>query len=550
LFCFTQVFAQTQTVGLFTRIVGSYDSGYILFPPYQNSDTTYLINRCGQLIHKWPSTYTPGADAYLLPDGSLLRAGHYPNVIFDSCGCGIGGIIERIDWNGNVVWHYIISDNSQVQSHDIFPLPNGNILVDVWENISAHDALAAGRDPAILGTRLYSPKVIEIKPIGTSSAQIVWTWRLWDHLIQDRDPVKPNYGIVSNHPELVNINFINYAAEPSKAPDWTHLNSVAYNPTLDQVLLSFRNFNEICIIDHSTDSAMAAGHKGGKYSKGGDLIYRWGNPAVYGRGTTADVKLFEQHDPEWITSGKYNGQIMIFNNGLGRLAPYGSTIDIINPPIDSSGNYSLAAGGTYGPSSSSYSYPPLPSTSFFSTNMGSAQVVPNGDILIDNANSGNFFEIDSNNNIVWQYVNPVSGGAPLAQYKPAIGNSVYRCLFYPANYAAFTTHSMDPGKPIELNPLPNDCDSTIISGTPLISAVQQQIAIYPNPSTGIVTLQTSGTAAIRNIAIMDMAGRLLQTVTHIAYKQQIDVSKLADGIYLLKTEDVNGNITQTKLIRQ
>jgi len=67
-----------QTVGLFTHLKGSEDDGYMLFSPLTNSDTTYLIDKCGKLVHKWASIYNPGADVYLLPDGTLLRSGHYP----------------------------------------------------------------------------------------------------------------------------------------------------------------------------------------------------------------------------------------------------------------------------------------------------------------------------------------------------------------------------------------------------------------------------------------------------------------------------------------
>ncbi len=549
--CSTHIFSQTPTVGLFTHVAGSYDSGYVLFPPYVNCDTTYLINRCGKLVHKWPSAYTPGADAFLLPDGSLLRAGHIANPTFDPCGCGIGGIIERIDWSGNVAWHYIISNSLQSQNHDICPLPNGNILVDVWESIDYPTAVNYGRNPLYINKTLYVPKVMEIKPLGTDSAEIVWTWRLLDHMIQDYDPILPNYGVVKDHPELVDFNYINTAAEPPNGTDWTHFNSIAYNSDLDQVMLCFRNFNEIYIIDHSIDSATAAGHVGGKYKKGGDLLYRWGNPAVYGRDTTSsEQKLYLPHNPEWISYGKYKGQIIIFNNGVGRPGGSGSSIDIINPPVDTSGSYSLPTGGIYEPSSLSFTYPPTITSSFLSATMGSAQVLPNGHIFINDAIAGKFFEIDSSNNIVWQYVNPVSNGVPIEQYTLPTSNSVYRAIVYPTNYPAFTTHAIEPGDPIELNPIHIDCDSTIIivSGVPQL--MPQLISIYPNPSTHTITVQSNSTSAIQKIWITDMAGKLLLTAEHVATQQQIDISMLADGIYLLKAEDVNGMVSQTKLIKQ
>ena len=88
---------------------------------------------------------------------------------------------------------------------------------------------------------------------------------VWDHLIQDFDPSKANYGDVEDHPELVDINFGSYSS------DWLHSNSIDYNEEFDQILLSVHNFHEIWIIDHSTTTEEAAGHTGGNSGKGGDI---------------------------------------------------------------------------------------------------------------------------------------------------------------------------------------------------------------------------------------------------------------------------------------
>ena len=209
LFC-TSNEQTTQTVGLYTHTTGSEDDGYVLFAPIEGSDTAYLIDKCGKAVHKWAGDYTPGLDVYLLPDGSLLRSGNYHNPVFDSTNISAGGIIERYDWNGHLLWHYIISDSFQTQNHDIYYMPNRHILVAIWDVISYTEAIANGRNPATLGANLWSAKVMEIEPIGTNSANIIWQWRAWDHLIQDYDSTKLNYGVVADHPELLNLNYTNY----------------------------------------------------------------------------------------------------------------------------------------------------------------------------------------------------------------------------------------------------------------------------------------------------------------------------------------------------
>ena len=136
--------------------------------------------------------------------------------------------------------------------------------------------------------------------------EIVWEWHAWDHLIQDFDSTKANYGVVADHPELIDVNYFTNNGNP----DWMHANAIDYNENLDQVVISNPEFNEIWIIDHSTTTAQAAGSTGGSAGRGGDLIYRWGNPMTYGHGDSTDIQLHYQHNPNWIddfvpSSGQY-----------------------------------------------------------------------------------------------------------------------------------------------------------------------------------------------------------------------------------------------------
>ena len=81
---------------------------------------------------------------------------------------------------------------------------------------------------------------------------------MWDHLIQDSDATKANYGDVAAHPELVDVA-CNGRATPAF---WNHMNSLEYNAKLDQIALSVRGCNEIWIIDHGTTTKQAASHTG------------------------------------------------------------------------------------------------------------------------------------------------------------------------------------------------------------------------------------------------------------------------------------------------
>ena len=82
--------------------------------------------------------------------------------------------MKKLDWEGNVMWNYIIADSVNCQHHDICPLPNGNILVSVSVNKTIKEAIDAGRNPLLLGSKLQSEKILELRPVGNNSAEIVW----------------------------------------------------------------------------------------------------------------------------------------------------------------------------------------------------------------------------------------------------------------------------------------------------------------------------------------------------------------------------------------
>jgi len=437
-----------KTLGLITSKKGSVSDGYVLFAPL-HSRTTYLIDKCGNQINSWKSNHLPGYSAYLLPDGGLLRTGVVVDSFFRFS--GKGGIIEKYDWNGKLVWSYIISNDSLSQHHDICPMRNGNILIIAWHGIPTGKAESFARLPgSVGGAFLASERIIEIKPIGTNEAEVVWQWSLWDHVAQDVDSSKPNYCVIKQHPELMNLNY------KVGLPDWIHLNGIDYNEELDQIILSTHQKNEIWIIDHSTTMAEAATHKGGKYGRGGDFLYRWGNPEAYNAGTHNDQTLFRQHNPHWIPKGMKNGgEIMIFNNSAER-DPFCSAVEIISPPQDAPGFYKQTV--PFGPAKAKWSYKDSIPSRFFAFHISGAQRLSNGNTLICDGVKGKFFEIDKNNKTVWEYVNPVSTGDTIMidGVKPD-RNKVFKCIYYSSDYGAFVGRDIKPELPIEIMAKPSNC---------------------------------------------------------------------------------------------
>lgn len=378
--------------------------GYTLFAPMA-STIAYLIDNSGEVIHTWESDYNPALSVYLLENGSILRTASLglPSDSTFYFGGGAGGLVQKFDWNGTVIWEFEYSNNQHLLHHDIKALPDGNVLMIAWEYKTGEEAVAAGRDPRLLAEgELWPDHIIEVEPNGAIGGNIVWEWHVWDHLIQDYNVTAENYGVVADHPELIDINF---CSRPRWA-DWTHINSIDYNEEFDQILLSVNGFTEIWVIDHSTTTEEAAGHSGGNSGKGGDILFRWGNPQAYRAGDASDEKFFKQHDAQWIGSGyPGEGNILVFNNGNNRPDGSYSSVDEIVPPVDDNGNYFMTPGSAYGPEEQTWIYTAENPTDFYSQGVSGVQRLPNGNTLICDGQDGLFFEVTPEKNIVWEYTN-------------------------------------------------------------------------------------------------------------------------------------------------
>jgi hypothetical protein len=483
--------------------------------------------------------YKPGQSVYLLADGTLFRTGNVGNTTFVAG--GQGGIVEKIDWNGNVTWSYLLSDANKCQHHDAKVLPNGNVLIIAWELKTDAEAIAKGRNPALVPTTIWSEQILEIQPSGTNGGTIVWEWHLWDHLEQNFDQTKENFVASISNTGLLDINY-NASATTE---DWIHLNSIDYNPQLDQILISAHNMDEIYIIDHSTTTIQAASHTGGNSGKGGDFLYRWGNPQVYNQGSTSDQKLFGQHNARWIESGlPYENNIMIFNNGLARPGGAYSTVEIINPPVN--GNTYSSSTLPFLPNSSLWNYNDGNPNNFYSMNISGAQQLANGNVLITGGTNGHLIEVDSLGTKLWEYVNPVKATGIISQGSTATQNTVFRSTFYSSTYSGFAGHILLATSIIEnTNTVSDNCQLNLTNSIKDLD-MNDPLIVFPNPANRSITIsiQTDG-----NIEIYNQIGELILSKQYnYSSNENLDISNLNEGIYLIKFQNENGSIQTQKLI--
>jgi len=230
-----------NTVGLLSYSpMQSYD-GYNLIYPH-NQSSVFLLNNCGEIVHEWTddANWRPGNTAYLTEEGLLYKTKRDATVTSDRMWAGGGGaIIEIRDWDNNLIWQYTLNNDSLRLHHDIALTPEGTVLAIAWELKTEAECAAVGRDVSTLDRAEMWPDIIlEIDP---ETDEIVWEWRAWDHLIQDFDETKDNFGVVAEHPELIDVNY----GRVDGHPDWMHANSIDYNDELKQILLSVPYFDEV-----------------------------------------------------------------------------------------------------------------------------------------------------------------------------------------------------------------------------------------------------------------------------------------------------------------
>ena len=458
--------------------------GYILYT-VPNSPYAYLINRKGEVVHQWKANY--GAfGGYLLDDGSIILGLDDPDYPVFGHGGPYGRLI-KLTWDGKLLWDFEYATREHILHHDMAVMPNGNILATVYEATTYDEALALGRRPDMIP--LDGPwleKIIEIEPQGKFDGKIVWEWYIKDHLIQNHDPRMANYGNPKDHPELLDFNRglpipaaitedsleilkLKGIAERNDTPgslgaDIYHFNSINYNADLDQIVVSSPHLSEILVLDHSTSTKEAAGHKGGKSGKGGDFLYRWGNPQNYMKGDSTNRQLFGQHDVRWVEKGKPGeGHLTVFNNHppsdvkdfmqelMGPISERYSAVYEITSPINERGTYELDKNAAFGPDQPFWIYTAADTFTFYSPFISGAQRMENGNTLINEGARGRFMEVTPEGKTVWEYLIPYRGEIRKPDGEPNnpmfMAYSQFRATFIPVEHPAFSGKELNPIKP-------------------------------------------------------------------------------------------------------
>lgn len=232
---------------------------------------------------------------------------------------------------------FIVSDSMgsangfTIDVHDLQILPGGHYMLLAQEsrimNLSSYHFFGFLHNlPGGTNAEVIGVVIQEFD----ENKNLVWEWKAHDNFsFNDVDSM--------------------YLLSPNKV-DWTHANAVEQDSD-GNILLSCRHFNEITKINRQT----------------GDIMWRLGGKRNQFNFINDPLKFTGQHDIRRIS----NGHVTLFDNGYYH-----------NPPLARALEYDLDESYKIANLVWSYSY----SSSVYSIAVGSHQVLPNGNHLIDFGN--------------------------------------------------------------------------------------------------------------------------------------------------------------------
>ena len=353
-----------------------FEDSYVM--AIENGGTkSYLLNKKGNKIKQWNFNDNLGQDIELLDNGQLLAMFKIDTPIISFP--GYGGIIRLINPDGSIDWEFEYYSNNYITHHDLDRLPNGNVLFIAWERIETEVAQQNGVNG---GANIFTETLIEVNP---ETDEIVWEWHSWDHIVQEFDENLPNYGIVSENPQLININY-----NDASTSNLMHFNGLDYDEEKDVIYVTVNYYSEVWVIDHSTTTAEASEHTGGNYDRGGDLLYRFGNPTTYNNPEGERI-FFNCHFPNLIEgNAPGNGNMLVYNNGNN--LSQSSVVEIQLPEFSLTPNVNNEPNVVWS----------FTDSSLFSPFISGAVRLDNGNTLICEGTYG-FWEISPDGNVVWKY---------------------------------------------------------------------------------------------------------------------------------------------------
>jgi hypothetical protein len=387
-------------------------NGYTVLSPL-GTQAVIVIDMNGAVVKRWDGfNNSAGGPARVLPGGVVIAASGARPPHQESL-----ELVQR-DFDGNVRWRFdrgeriTMRDGSTVwsarQHHDWQRdnFPAGYYSPEYTPAVEGGNTLilthAARTQSSVADRPLEDDRLVEV----SWSGDVLWEWLASDHIDE--------LGFAPDARQVIKAAAAFSAARGSY--DWLHVNSATYvgpNRWFDQSDTRFAPNN---VIISSREASLLA-----IVGRDGRIVWRLGPDFSASKELRAIRQIIGQHHAHLIPKGLPGaGNLLVFDNGgssgygfANPIAPDGrgafaratSRVLEINPvTLELVWSYANAR--------------------FFSTNISSAQRLPNGNTLVTAGAGGRMFEVMPDGTIVWEYMYPLFSG-------PNASNAVYRAYRVP-----------------------------------------------------------------------------------------------------------------------
>src|SRR5688572_11864665 len=408
-------------------------SGFTVLSPL-GTQAAIVIDMNGKVVKQWDGfNNSAGGPARVLPNGDVIAASGARPGRQESL-----ELVQR-DFAGTVVWR--LDRNEQIQTADGKTIqslrqhhdwqredfPAGYYSPDATPARSGSNTLVLThtdrRVPDIADVLLQDDRIIEVSPSG----DITWQWSAGDHINELGFDARARAAIRGARAGGAGAGRGAGPAAPAGAGrgdagrgnagrgdagrggagrgaaapaafDWLHLNSATYLGPNRWFDAGDKRFAPNHVIVSSREASLLA-----IIARDGSIVWRLGPDFLQSDALRAIGQIIGQHQAHLIPKGLPGaGNLLVFDNGGASgygepsgMAPRGvgvyarpSSRVLEIDPVSLAVVWSYTAGAQ-----------------FFSSNISGMQRLPNGNTLITEGAGGRVFEVTSDRQIVWEFMN-------------------------------------------------------------------------------------------------------------------------------------------------
>ena len=382
-----------------------------------------VIDMNGDVVKRWEGyNDSAGGPARLLPGGVVVAAVGARPPHQESLA------LEQRDFDGKVLWRFDHNQQLEVDGKTIWALrqhhdwqredfPAGYYSPDATPAITGSKTLILTHinhdQPAVADVTLEDDRLIEVSWDG----KIVWEWLASDHIDE--------LGFAADARAAIHAG-PGFNARRSGF-DWLHTNSATYvgpNHWFDEGDMRFAPDNVLISSRQASLLAIVA--------RDGHIVWRLGPDFSQSEALRKLRQIIGQHHAHFIPKGLPGaGNLLVFDNGGA--SGYGAPTPVA---LNGSGIYARANSRVLeiNPVTLELVWSYVSPAQFYSSNISSAQRLPNGNTLITEGAPGRMFEVTNDGKIVWEYMSPFFGDGPRRS------NAVYRAYRVPYDWIPQLKH--------------------------------------------------------------------------------------------------------------